>query len=95
MNRAAHIPNDIDVERFKPDAGKRFAVRAELGVQESDLLIGLPAWFDLMKDHVNFLTALRRLMDQGKNASCVLVVAGTGQENSMLGELLEARGLQN
>ncbi len=94
-DRAVVIPNGIQIERFKPDASKRIAIRAELGVQDSALLIGLPARFDPMKDHANFLTALRRLADQGKDFSFVLVGTGTGQENSELSDLVESRNLQN
>ena len=94
-DRAMVIPNGIDVEQFKPDAGKRLAVRAELGVQESDLLVGLPARFDPMKDHENFLTAMQRLADRGKDVSFVLVGTGTGQDNRALNELVESRNLQN
>lgn len=94
-DQAVVIPNGIDVERFKPDAGKRFAVRAELGVQESDLLIGLPARFDPMKDHENFLTAMQQLADRGRDVSFVLVGTGTGQDNRALNELVESRNLQN
>jgi glycosyltransferase involved in cell wall biosynthesis len=95
LDRAMVIPNGIDVERFKPDAGKKFAVRAELGVQESDLLVGLPARFDPMKDHENFLTAMQQLADRGKDVSFVLVGTGTGQDNRALNELVESRNLQN
>ncbi len=92
--RAVVIPNGIDVERFRPDVGKRFAIRAELGVEESELLIGLPARFDPMKDHATFLTALRRLADHGQEFSFLLVGAGTGQDNKPLNALVEARQLQ-
>ena len=94
-DRAVVVPNGIDVERFRPDAGKRFTVRAELGIEESELLIGLPARFDPMKDHATFLTALRWLADHGQDFSFLLVGAGTGQENQALNELVESRKLQD
>lgn len=95
VDRAVVVPNGIDVERFRPDVEQRSAVRAELGVEESALLIGLPARFDPMKDHANFLTALRRLADQGREFSFLLVGAGTGQDNRTLNELVDSRELQD
>lgn len=94
-DRAVVIPNGIDVERFKPDAGKRLTVRAALCVEESDLLIGLPARFDPMKDHANFLTALRHLVDRGREISFVLVGTGTGPDNRALNDLVESKDLQD
>jgi glycosyltransferase involved in cell wall biosynthesis len=59
--RVVVIPNGIDVDRFaRTDAGRR-AVRAEWGLAEDEIVIGLVARIDPMKDHRSFLEAAARL----------------------------------
>lgn len=51
------IPNGFDLHRFKPDAGARASVRAELGLAPDTPLIGLIARLDPQKNHAGFLVA--------------------------------------
>jgi glycosyltransferase involved in cell wall biosynthesis len=51
------IHNGIDTERFSRTLDGRAAVRGELGVEEVELLVGLVARLDPMKDHESFLRA--------------------------------------
>ena len=51
------IPNGIDTLRFRPCAEERARVRAEWNIAPEELLIGLAARIDPIKDHVNFLQA--------------------------------------
>jgi glycosyltransferase involved in cell wall biosynthesis len=57
-DRLTVIPNGIDVQRFCPDTAARATVRAELGVDEDTLLLGLIGRLSPMKDHVTFLHGL-------------------------------------
>src|SRR5262249_51428397 len=55
--RMVVIPNGIDAQRFAPDRQAGLQVRAEWGVGEHELLIGIAARFDPVKDHGTFLRA--------------------------------------
>ncbi len=60
--RRAHvIANGIDVERFKPDAMARVAVRGELGIAGDAVVAAHVARVDPMKDHRSFLAAMSEL----------------------------------
>lgn len=51
------IENGIDVEHLRFDAGGRARVREEWGIGEEEILVGLVARLDPMKDHPTFLAA--------------------------------------
>lgn len=61
------IPNGFDLSQFKPDAVARSSVRAELGITDQTLLVGLIGRFDPQKNHAGFFKAagvLHQLMPQ-------------------------------
>lgn len=62
-SKLTHIPNAIDVDRFKPDPDARRSVRAELGISDGTPLVGLFARIHPMKDHLTFLRAARILIE--------------------------------
>ena len=72
------IANGFDTERFRPDPATRQAVRAELGLDDEALAVGLIARFDAMKDHATFLDAAERVAKRHPRARFVL--AGLGVE---------------
>lgn len=73
------IPNGFDLDLFRPDSEAKLKLRTELGLNEDQLLIGLIARFDSMKDHMNFLQAASLLLERGKqNHSVHFVLAGSG-----------------
>ncbi len=76
--KLAVIPNGIDSERFKPDAVARARVREEWGVTKDEILIGLIARLDPMKDHPTFLRAA--LMLARERADVRFVCVGDGPE---------------
>jgi len=65
--KLSHIPNAIDVDRFKPDSAAREKLESELGVSQSNPLIGLFARIHPMKDHLTFLRAARILINDSPN----------------------------
>ncbi len=71
--RVEMIANGIDVSRFKPDAGARAAVRAELGIADADFVLAHVARVDAMKDHENLQAALMELPE----VKALLIGAGT------------------
>jgi len=71
--RVEVVANGIDVDRFKPDLAARAAVRAELGIAESEFLVAHVARVDPMKDHQTLAAALREL----PQVKTLLIGAGT------------------
>ena len=57
-----HIPNAIDVERFKPNPEARELIRNKLGISNNAPVIGLFARIHPMKDHATFLRAVKILV---------------------------------
>ena len=52
-----HVPNGADTDRFAPNEQRRREVRAELDIMDDEILVGLVARFDPMKDHATFAYA--------------------------------------
>jgi len=73
------IPNGIDTKRFRFDAEGRRRVRAELGIDDNEKLIGLAARLDSMKDHSNFIRAASMLAARVPGLRFVCV--GNGPES--------------
>jgi glycosyltransferase involved in cell wall biosynthesis len=86
------IPNSFDTECFRPDTGARRG-RAELGISDDAVALLLPARYDAMKDHANFLAAAAKLA--GRHPEAQFALAGTGAEpgNRELSEAIAAHGL--
>ena len=74
--RMVVVPNGIDIERFFPDPAARQRLRAEWGVPEDVILIGLVGRLDPMKDHPNFLQAAARISQEHAEVRFVCVGAG-------------------
>jgi glycosyltransferase involved in cell wall biosynthesis len=74
----AVIPNGFDLSRLKRDPRARQAVRAALGVQAHQVLIGMVARLDPQKDHDAFLEAALRFSATAPEAHFAL--AGEGLE---------------
>jgi len=77
-SKLQHIPNAIDVKRFKPDSNARAAVRKELKIPITVPVIGLFARIHPMKDHMTFLKAVRILVDKIPNVR--FICAGATSE---------------
>ena len=87
------IPNGYDLSRFKPDVLTGQLVRSELGVTNSEFLIGKVGRFDPFKDHENLLKALAQLKAQGMKFRCLLVGKGLGIDNQPLIHLISTLNL--
>ncbi|HEV3049245.1 MAG TPA: glycosyltransferase [Longimicrobium sp.] len=70
------LPNGFDCDRFRPSPETRRAVRAELGLAESDVVIGMVARFHPMKGHETFFRAAGALA--ARHPSLRFVLAGRG-----------------
>ncbi len=86
--------NGIDTDRFRPDSGARQKVRDEWGVADGDVLVGLVARLDPMKDHANLLRAAAMLGDAPR-LRFVCVGSGSAEYRSQLVELSEELGVSD
>jgi glycosyltransferase involved in cell wall biosynthesis len=78
-------PNAFDLTRRR--------VRTELSIPEGAIALLLPARYDPMKDHVNFLSAAKRLADRQPDAQFALAGAGIEPGNCALAEAIATHGL--
>ncbi len=88
------IPNGFDMTSFAPSTEARASVRAELGVSDDQLLIGLVGRFHPMKDHINFLLAAKMLSNEYNAAHFLLVGREVDARNHVLRRHVAAWGLE-
>jgi len=84
-----HIPNGFDLVQFHPNESARKRIRLELGIAESDCLIGIVARFDSIKGHSDFFAAADRLLET--NSDVKFVAVGQGLEPG--GQVIESMKL--
>lgn len=89
------IPNGIDTEIFKPDAEARNRIRAEWGIKEDEILIGLVARLDPMKDHPTFLRAASILARERGDVRFMCIGDGPESYKTELQRLSDKLGLEN
>jgi len=89
--RGTVIPNGFDTECFAPNTSARASVRAELGLPENALLLGMVARLHPMKDHVGLLRAFATVRERMPDAHLLLagrdVIASQPQLAAALREL--------
>ncbi len=91
--RWALIPNGIDLERFSPrPASER--LRARLGAAPDEVLIGMAARFDPMKDHAGFLDAAAMLLRRRPATRFALAGKNVNARNDALVRMLDAHRLR-
>ena len=78
------IPNGIDTERFVRDPAGRARLRAEWGVKDDELLVGVVARLHPMKDHPTFLAAAEELVTKFPRARFALVGEGSPEYQAEL-----------
>jgi len=91
-DRVVVIQNGIDTETFAPSPSARQAVRTELGITSSDLLIGSVARFHADKDHLTLFAALNQVTTVYPELKCLLVGTGT-EADGQLAALAEKYGV--
>jgi glycosyltransferase involved in cell wall biosynthesis len=88
-----HVPNGVDVERFKPDPVAREAVRAELGIPADALVVGMVARVDPTKDHAGFLRAFATMRQSFPAGQALVVGRGAVPGAPELRKLIDELGL--
>jgi glycosyltransferase involved in cell wall biosynthesis len=83
-DKIAIVPNGIDIDRFRPDADARRALRRELSVRDDEKVIGIVARFAAGKDHALFVAAAGRLRQIRGDVVFVVVGGGTEPPPSLL-----------
>lgn len=78
------IPNGYDLTRFKPDITLRKKIRNELGIAQSEFLLGMVGRYNPQKDHSNLLRALSLVAAEKVDFRCLLVGKGLSTENDAL-----------
>ena len=89
------IPNGIDTEYFRFDPEGRRQVRLAWGVGEDEILVGLAARLDPMKDHPVFLEAASRIARERRDVRFVCVGGGPADYAEALKQHAAALGLTN
>jgi len=87
------ISNGIDTDEFFPDPDLRKNVRGNLGVSETDHLIGLVGRLDPMKGHPTFLKAAALLTRERTDVRFLCVGDGPHPYQSRLRSMSEELGL--
>jgi glycosyltransferase involved in cell wall biosynthesis len=91
--RWVHIPNGVDLDRYQPDPDARRAVRAELGLPDDAILIGMNARYDPMKNHSGFIQAAGQLVRSGLDVHFLLAGEDVDPGNSVLAKLIGRENL--
>ena len=93
-SKFVEIHNGYDFALFSPSSDRRQLVRRQLGLVDSEFVIGMVARFDPQKDHETLLSALARMQRAGREFKCVLVGKGLDSDNGLLMSLIEGFGLK-
>jgi glycosyltransferase involved in cell wall biosynthesis len=67
------VPNGIDCETFGPDPAGRARLRAKWGIADGELVVGMVARFDPVKNHANFVRAAARVAASRRDVRFVCV----------------------
>jgi glycosyltransferase involved in cell wall biosynthesis len=92
-DRSTVIYNGFDTELFAPSFDARKGLRAELGLADTSLLIGLISRYHAIKNHANFLRAAALLRKRGVDVHFVLAGRGIDWDNRPLRILIQELGL--
>jgi glycosyltransferase involved in cell wall biosynthesis len=90
-DKVSVIPNGVDTLRFRADAIDRRRARADLGLKESDWVVGTAARLAPEKDQAMMISAIAPLIHQG----AYLLIAGEGQERASLEALAAELKVEN
>ena len=92
-NKFVVIPNGYSLDKFKPEAQGRLAIRAELRIPSDSFVLGMVARFDPQKDHQNLINALGLLMQSDQEFICLLIGLGMDEQNAPLMAELSSTGV--
>ncbi|HDK02757.1 MAG TPA: glycosyltransferase [Gammaproteobacteria bacterium] len=91
--RTIAIPNGIDLAVFAPDGGGRAALRGQWGAGDGQVLVGMVARLDPLKDHPTFLRAAALVAQRAPEMRFVCVGEGDADYRRELESLAGQCGL--
>ncbi|MBI5418327.1 glycosyltransferase [Candidatus Poribacteria bacterium] len=94
QKRLIIITNGIDTELFRPDNEARQRLRTEWNINKNEILIGLIARIDPLKDHRSFLQAASLLLKKRTDIKFICVGNGPQLYKNELKEMSENLGLK-
>lgn len=89
------IPNGIDTDYFRFNPEGRKQVRLAWGVGEDEILVGIAARLDPMKDHAVFLEAASHILRERRDVRFVCVGSGPAEYAETLKQRAITLGLTN
>ena len=89
------VGNGIDTERYQPNPATRKRYRAEFGFSDDDIVIGLVARLDPVKEHATFLKAAADLARDVPAARFICIGGGTIEYAHELHGIGNALGLDD
>lgn len=90
--RIVSIPAGIDVQRFAPVADSS-AVRRELGLADTDFVVGIVAVLRSWKGHAHLIDAVQRLC--AENVPAKLLIVGAGPQEEALRRKVKQLGMDS
>jgi len=87
------IPNGYDFSAFDQRSISRVKARLELGLDDTDIVIGVVGRFDPLKDFHNFVTAASYMVAKRGDVKFVMVGRGNEWSNATLRSWIEKAGL--
>lgn len=93
VTKTSVIPNGINTDHFLPDPCARQKIRKEFALSDEEIVIGLVARLDPMKDHPVFFKAAVTLMQQNLQVRFLCVGDGNESYRTELHTLAEQSGL--
>jgi glycosyltransferase involved in cell wall biosynthesis len=91
--RVIVIPNGIDIDRFQPDRKGRARLRAEWGIGDREIAIGLVGRLHPVKDHTTFLRAAAQLLQERTDLRFVCIGDGGADYTRQLQQLAADYGI--
>jgi glycosyltransferase involved in cell wall biosynthesis len=86
------IANGFDLDQFRPNPAARSRIRAELGVSDNALLIGIAGRFVPLKNHGLFVQAAGIVADKCPSARFLMAGDALDRDNANLAGWIEATG---
>jgi glycosyltransferase involved in cell wall biosynthesis len=83
------IHHGIDLERFVPDPPRRDRLRAELGIGEHELVVGIVGRLQEAKGHLQFLEVAKRILPDFPDTRFVIVGEATRGEDEEANAILD------
>lgn len=90
------IASGFNVNLFKPNSDVRNLKRKELGIADDQLVFGMVARFDPLKDHGNMMSAIGSLSQDVRNRSkFVFIGSGLDENNTRIQKMIIDSGLSD